>query len=139
MKAGPRWQYFGALTLAGMLSLLASYVGLMTFLRGGFPRGFPGSYVLIGLAPLAAFPLFALSAASWKMCAFAMWALGPAYSLALFEANAREFAGSFGNYVGLLAACLFDRMAIILWVTAWLVHFGAGIYASKRNAESGIA
>jgi len=64
-----------------------------------------------------------------------MWALGPAYSLALFQTSSANFVGSFPRYLQLLLACLFDRVAIFLWITAWLVHFGTGIYNRPRDAE----
>ena len=136
MRASPKWHFIGALILAGLLSLYASFLGLMAFAWGGFPRQkFPLPLVLLFLAPLLAFPLFALAAASIRSASFSLWALGPAHSLAMFQISADRFAGSFLQYLGLLLACLFDRIAIILWITAWLVHFGTGIYARPHREE----
>lgn len=91
--------------------------------------------ILLFLPPLLALPLFALSAASSRLASFALWALGPTHSLAMFQLNANLFAGSFLHYLGLLLDCMFDRVAIMLWATAWLVHFGTGIYNRPRLAE----
>ena len=132
MRADPKWQFIGALILAGLLSLYASFLGLMGFSWGGFGRQkFPIPLVLQFLASLLAFPLFALAAASIRSASFCLWALGPAYSLALFQMNAGNYAGNFFHYLGLLLACLFDRVAIFLWITAWLVHFGTRIYKTS--------
>lgn len=129
MKSDPRWHYIGALALAGVLSLYASFLGLMGFAWGGVPhRGFPATFFLVVIAPLLAFPLYLLAVASSKIASFTMWALGPAYSLALFQISAGQYIGSLPHYLGLLLACFVDRIAIVLWVAAWLVHFGARIY-----------
>jgi hypothetical protein len=136
VKIDPKWHFIGALTLAGLLSLYTSFNGLMGFLWGGFPRQkFPIPLVLLFLAPILALPLFALAAASFRLASFCLWALGPAYSLALFQINADSFVGSFIHYLGLLVACLCDRVAIMLWITAWLVHFGTRIYDGPRGPE----
>jgi hypothetical protein len=136
VKIDPKWHYIGALTLAGLLSLYASFLGLEAFAWGGLPRHkFSAPEILLFLPPLLAFPLFALSAASLRTASFAMWALGPAYSLALFQLSAAKFAGSFAQYLGLLLGCLVDRVAMMLWITAWLVHFGTRIYAMPRDKE----
>jgi hypothetical protein len=136
VKADPRWHYIGALILAGLLSLYASFLGLMAFAWGGFGRQkFPALEILLFLPPLLAFPLFMFAAGSSRIASFAMWALGPAHSLALFQMNAAGFAGNFFHYLGLLLACIFDRMAIILWVAAWLVHFGTSIYTMPRGEK----
>jgi hypothetical protein len=136
VKTDAKWQFIGALIVAGLLSLYASITGLMAFAWGGLPRHrFPLTYIFVALAPLLAFPLFALAAATIRSASFCLWALGPAYSLALFQMNANSFAGSFIHYLGLLLACLFDRMAIFLWITAWLVHFGTSIYHTSQHIE----
>ncbi|MGB6728492.1 MAG: hypothetical protein WBE74_21550 [Terracidiphilus sp.] len=136
MRADPKWHFIGALILAGLLSLYASFISLMGIFSGGFPRQrFSVPLILLFLAPLLALPLFALAASSSRLASFSLWALGPAYSLAMFQISAGNFAGSFLNYLGLLLACLFDRVAIVLWVTAWLVHFGTRIYNAPRGAE----
>ncbi len=136
MKISSDWHFIGALALAGLLSLYASFYGLTGFLWSGFPRQqFPVSLILMFLAPLLAFPLFVVSAASSRPAAFGLWALGPAYSLAMFQTSAAHFTGGFLQYLGLLLACLADRLAIILWGTAWLVHFGTKIYAVPRPKE----
>jgi hypothetical protein len=92
--------------------------------------------VLLFLPLLLALPLFALAAASSRLASYCLWALGPAHSLAMFQINANGFVGSFLHYLGLLFACIFDKMAIALWVTAWLVHFGNRIYNTPRGKES---
>ncbi len=139
MKADPRWHFIGALILAGLLSLYASFMGLMAFAWGGFPRPkFPVAYFFVPIAPLLAFPLFVFAVASFRLAAFCLWALGPAYSLALFQLNTGSFAGSFIHYLGLLLACIFDRMAIILWISAWLVHFWTRIYTIPRGEEPAV-
>jgi hypothetical protein len=138
VKTGERWQFIGALTLAGALSLYASFLGLMGMLRGGFSKVVQVPYSLLLIAPLLAFPLFVLAAASVRPAAFFIWGLGPSYSLALFQVSARNYAGSFLHYLGLLLACLCDRIAIILWVTAWLVHFGTRIYAVPGTGQATI-
>jgi hypothetical protein len=136
MKVDPKWHFIGALILAGLLSLHASVYALMGFLGGGFPRQkFSMPLILLFSAPLLALPLFALAAASIRSASFCLWALGPAYSLAMFQITAGRFVGGFFQYLGLFAACLFDRMAIILWITAWLVHFGSRIYNAPANPE----
>jgi len=136
VKASPRWHLIGALTLAGLLSLYASYFGLMGLLWGGFPRNkFPIPLILLFFLPLLAFPMFMLAAASSRLASFCLWALGPAYSLAMFQIDAEKFAGSFIHYLGLFFDCLFDKLAIVLWVTAWLVHYGSRICAKSSGEE----
>jgi hypothetical protein len=136
MKVDQKWHFIGALTLAGLFSLYASYYALMGFLWGGFPRQkFPIPLVLLFLAPLLALPLFALALASSKMASFCLWGLGPAYSLAMFQISAGRFAGGFLQYLGLLLDCIFDKMAVILWITAWLAYFGTRIYNRPQDLE----
>jgi hypothetical protein len=136
VKIDQKWHFIGALAFAGLLSLYATYYALTGFLWGGFPRQkFPIPLALLFLAPLLALPLFSLALASSKLAAFCLWALGPAYSLAMFQISAGRFAGSFAHYLGLLLDCVFDRMAVFLWITAWLVHFGTRIYATPRGKE----
>ena len=136
MKTDPRWHFIGALMLAGLLSLYASFAGLTGLLWGGLGRQkFAASVLLLSLPLLLAFPLFMFASGSSRIASFAMWALGPAYSLALFQITSANFAGSFPKYLQLLLACMFDRMAIFLWITAWLVHFGTGIYNRRRDVE----
>ena len=136
MKIGTKWQFISALALAGLLSLYASFYSAMGLLWGGFGRqDFPIGEFFLLLAPLLAFPLFAFAAASSRLAAFGLWTLGPAYSLVLFQINAGSFVGNFMHYLGLLLACLFDRTAVFLWITAWLVQFGARIYNPPRDAE----
>lgn len=137
VRIDSRWHFIGALVLAGVLSVYASFLGLMGFLSGSLPRHrFSAPLILLFLSPLLALPLFALAAASIRWAAFSLWALGPAYSLAMFQmSNSVGFTGSFTQYVGLLLACLFDRMAIMLWITAWLVFFGSRIYAKRDGGE----
>ncbi len=135
MKVDPKWHFIGALTLAGLLSFYSSFIGFMAFAWGGFGRQkFPALEILLFLPPLLAFPLFVIAAGSSRIALFAMWTLAPVHSLALFQMNAGSFAGSFFQYVGLLLACLCDRIAVFLWIAAWLVLFGTRIYGS-RGAE----
>ena len=136
MRIDSKWHYIGAMILAGLLSLYASFYALMGFLWGGFPRQkIPIPLILLFLAQLLALPLFALAAASIRTASFCSWALGPLYSLALFQMNAARFVGGFLHYLGLLSACFFDRMAVILWITAWLAHFGMRIYSAPQAPE----
>jgi hypothetical protein len=108
----------------------------MAFAWGGLPRHkFPLTYIFVALAPLLAFPLFVLASASIRWASFCLWTLGPAYSLAMFQISADSFVGSFLHYLGLLLACIFDRMAVMLWVTAWLVLFGTRIYATQNGEK----
>ena len=136
MKVSRKVLCIVALIIAGLLSLGASFLGLMGLLWGGFGRhGFKILELLFFLPPLLAFPLFALAAASSRLAAFSLWALGPAYSLAMFQVSAENFVGSFTHYAVLLLACFVNKLAILLWVSAALVQFGIRVYAQSRIEE----
>jgi hypothetical protein len=125
MTISKKWFCISALIVAGLLSVLCSFLGLFALGWGGFGRG-KGSVAMLGfvLPLLIAFPLFALSLGVTRFASLGLWCAAPYHWFWLIEVSSSPPSQGPLEFLKLLARCFVEPQVLLLLFVAVLVQFG---------------
>jgi len=127
MTNNRKWLCFGSLTVAGLLSLLLSFLGTFGLSWGGFPNDAHSAFLLVMFLPfLLAFPLFVLAVGVSNLAAFALWICVPFLWITWFGTSVHDFKGGPLEFAKFLALCCCATLPLL--ILAALVQFGTHFY-----------
>jgi hypothetical protein len=136
MTTSRKWLCFGALIVAGLLSLLLSFWGVFGLAWVGFPQTgvYDSAWELALFLPFVlAFPLLALAVGATKYATLALWIIAPLPSLTVLVGNVNGFKGGPSDLMKFLAECIFASVPLL--ILAALVHFGTHFYEFTRDSR----